>query len=105
MFVAFFEGQLMAVNPNTGQAVPMQKQRDEVIGKQFPDRDAAVRACEEHFSNLKKTLQSHTPSNELISLSTLTWQGNKGEPEIPLGVSPFPNATVYEASYTVREVA
>jgi len=103
MFTATVTEQIVTVISSTGNTAPAGREKWTLIGKQFADRAAAIKACEHHFSALKASVQRKNPGNSLISQSTLAWQGNSATPEIPLGIRDYDNppVQVYEVVYSV----
>ena len=106
MFKAIVTEQLISVLP-TGQTVPAAQEKRALIGNMFADRESAVKACDTHFTVLKSELQRRVHDNALIGQSTLSWNGNCGTPEIPLGIRGYDNPPpqVYEVPYTVSQAA
>lgn len=103
MFTAIVTEQVVTIISPTGQTTPAGNEKQALLGKAFADRETAIQACEKHFTTLKSVLQQKIPNNPLISQSILSWQGNCGTPQIPLGIRGYdtPPAQIYEVSYTV----
>jgi len=105
MFIATVKAEIVAVNKPGGRTTSTGQVKNETIGNQFPDRAAAEKACEEHFSVLRSKLQEQVPDNPLIGQAKLEWSGNSGSPDMPLGIRGLSNPPplVYEVSYTVYD--
>ena len=105
MFIAFAKEATVAVTQPGGRTTPVGRATETAIGKQFSDRASAEKACEEHFAVLRSKLQKQAPDNPLIGQAKLTWSGNCGDPDMPLGIRGYSNppALLYEVSYTVYE--